>query len=73
MEELLELLKDCCPMVDFEKEKRLMSEKVIDSMDLIAIISDIEDVFHVSIEMDKIEADNFDSAEAIWQLIQSLK
>ncbi|MCR5119911.1 MAG: acyl carrier protein [Lachnospiraceae bacterium] len=73
MEELLEVLKESCPTVDFENETELVSGKVIDSMDLIAIISDIEEAFDISIDMDKIEPENFDSLEAIWELIQQIK
>ncbi len=73
MEKLLEILKNCCPTVDFENEKQLVSGKVIDSMDLVAIISDIEDEFDVSIDIVDIDPVNFDSVEAIWALIESLK
>ncbi|MCR5089633.1 MAG: acyl carrier protein [Oscillospiraceae bacterium] len=73
MEKLYELLENCCPNVDFRKEKALITDKIIDSMDLMSIISDIEDGFDISIEMDKIEAANFDSAEAIWNLVESLR
>lgn len=73
MEKLLEILKNCCPTVDFENEKQLVSGKVIDSMDLVAIISDIEDEFDVSIDIVDIDPVNFDSVDAIWALIQNLK
>lgn len=73
MEKLYELLENCCPAIDFKTETRLVTNKVIDSVDLISIISDIEEEFDVSIEMDQIEPANFDSAQAMWELIQSLK
>ena len=73
MEQLFKVLENCCPTVDFRTEKALITGKIIDSMDLISIISDLEDAFDVSIEMDQIEPANFDSAEAIWALIQSLR
>lgn len=73
MEKLYELLENCCPAIDFKTETQLVTNKVIDSVDLISIISDIEEEFDVSIEMDQIEPANFDSAQAIWDLIQSLK
>lgn len=73
MEKLLEILSNCCPTVDFEKEKKLVTDKIIDSVDLVSIISDIEDEFDISIEMDSIDAENFDSVEAIWKLIESLQ
>ena len=73
MEKLYELLEECCPGIDFRSQRSLIDDKLIDSMDLIAIISDIEDAFSVSIGMDQIEPKNFNSAEAIWELIESLK
>lgn len=73
MEKLVELLRHCCPTVNFEDEKELVTGKVIDSMDLISMISDIEEEFEISIGMEKIEPRNFDSVEAMWDLIQSLR
>lgn len=73
MDKLYKLLESCCPMVDFRTEKNLVTDKIIDSMDLVSIISDIEDEFNISIEMDKVEPENFDSAEAMWNLIESLR
>ena len=73
MEELYNLLESCCPTIDFRTEDKLVTNKVIDSMDLVSLISDIEDEFGISIEMDEIEPENFDSAEAMWELIQKLK
>lgn len=73
MEELKEILSGCCPMIDFEVEKNLVTDKIIDSIDLVSIISDIEDAFGISIDMESITPENFDSLEAIWELIESLR
>lgn len=68
----MELLKNCCPEVEFEGEERLITDKVIDSVDLVAVISDIEDEFGISISMEEIVPENFESVEAMWKLIQRL-
>lgn len=73
MEKLMEILTNCCPAVDFNAGAKLVTEKIIDSVDLVSIISDIEDAFNVNIDMDRIVPENFDSVEAIWELIQSLQ
>ncbi|MCR5688337.1 MAG: acyl carrier protein [Lachnospiraceae bacterium] len=72
MERLHEILKNVCPSVDFENCTDLVSGKRIDSMDLVSIISDIEDEFGISIEMDRITPENFDSMEAIWKTVSDL-
>lgn len=72
MERLMEVLSECCPDIDFEVEKELITGKVIDSVDLVAVVSDIEDEFGISIPMEELVPENFDSIEAIWEMVQRL-
>ena len=73
MSDLLTLLKECCPVVDFNKEKNLMTNKVIDSMDIVNIIAALENKYDISIEFDMITAENFDSIESINAMIKKLQ
>ena len=73
MEELLALLKTCCPTVDFAVEDHLMSEKILDSMDIVTIISNLEAKYDVSIEFEMITPDNFDSAKQMYAMVKRLK
>lgn len=73
MEKLLELLKGVRPDVDFENETELIDEGILDSFDVVSIISEIDDVFGVQIRINELDPENFNSAEAIWNLIQKLK
>ena len=45
MEKLLELLKNVRPDVDFENETALIDDGLLDSFDVVSIISEIDDVF----------------------------
>lgn len=73
MERLYEILEKNVPTVDFRTQDRLVTDKLIDSIDLVSIITDIEDEFGVSINIEDIDPVNFDTAQAIWNLINSLK
>lgn len=73
MEELIKLLKGIRPDVDFENETELIDDGILDSMDVVSIISEIDDVFGVQIRITELDPDNFNSREAIWNLIQKLK
>ncbi|MBD5310875.1 MAG: acyl carrier protein [Bacteroides sp.] len=73
MEELLNLLKDIRPDVDFENETELIDDGILDSMDVVSIISAIDDVFDVQIRITELDPENFNSVENLWALIQSLK
>ena len=66
MEELLELLKEIRSDVDFEKEENLVDDGVIDSFDIVSIISEIGERFDVEITVDDILPENFNSAKAIY-------
>lgn len=73
MEKLLEILKEIRPDVDFENETELIDEGILDSFDVVSIISEIDDAFGVQIRINELDPENFNSAEAIWNLIQKLK
>ena len=73
MEKLLELLKGIRPDIDFENETSLIDDGYLDSFDVVSIISEIDDVFGVQIRINELDPENFNSVEAIWNLIQKLQ
>lgn len=73
MEQLLEILKGIRPDVDFENEKSLIDDGILDSFDVVSIISELDDAFGVQVRITELDPDNFNSAEAIWTLVQSMK
>lgn len=73
MEKLLDILKGIRPDVDFNAEEALIDDGILDSFDIVSIISEIDDEFGVQIRITQLEPDNFNSAQSIWDLIQSLK
>lgn len=70
MEELLEILSEVKPGVDFKSEKALIDDGILDSLDIISIISEIADEYDVRISPEDILPENFNSAEAIMELIK---
>lgn len=73
MEQLIKLLKGIRPDVDFENETALIDDGILDSFDVVSIISEIDEVFGVQIRIKELDPENFNSAEAIWALVQELK
>ena len=73
MKELLDILKEIRPDVDFENEDALIDDGVLDSFDVVSIISEIDDKFGVQIRITELDPENFNSAEEIWNLIKKLK
>lgn len=71
MEQLLTLLKEVRPDVDFENETRLIDDSVLDSFDIITIVGEIGQTFNVQLGADALTPENFNSVSAIWALIEA--
>lgn len=73
MEELIKLLSETIEGVDFENEDRLMTDKIISSIDLTEIIAEIEDHYDIEIDMEYMVPENFESAQAMLNMIEELQ
>ncbi|MDD6919927.1 MAG: acyl carrier protein [Eubacteriales bacterium] len=73
MEQLLEILEEVNPDVDFENTTTLIDDGILDSFAILEIVGEINEEFDVEINAPDIIPENFNSAEAIWNLIQRLQ
>ena len=72
MSELIEILENLHPEVDFDTCTTLIDDKILDSFDIITIISEINEEFDVVIPAEEIVPENFNSAQALHELITRL-
>jgi acyl carrier protein len=72
MEKLIEIMQNLHPDVDFETYEGLVDDGILDSLDIVTLITDINDAFDVSIPAEEILPENFNSAKALWELIERL-
>lgn len=72
MERILEMLKREFPLIDFDQEKHLMTDGILDSLAVVSIIANLEEMFDISVTMEYIQPDNFESAEAMWAMVEEL-
>ena len=72
MNELFDVLKETYPDIDFTKEKNLIDDGILDSVGMVTLVSAIEDHFDISVTMEYIQPSYFQSAEAMWEMIEEL-
>lgn len=72
MEDLLEILEDLHSDIDFETHEALIDQQVLDSFDIVTLIAEIDSVFDVTIPAEEIIPENFNSAKALYKLIERL-
>lgn len=72
MEQLKEMLERNYPNIDFDTETELMSSGILDSLAVVAIIAEIENMFDISVTMEYIQPMYFESVETMWEMIEEL-
>ncbi|MBO7426315.1 MAG: acyl carrier protein [Clostridiales bacterium] len=73
MEDLIKILKDLHPDVDFDTCTTLIDDKILDSFDIVTVISEINEEFDVVIPAEEIVPENFNSARALYALIKRIE
>ena len=64
MEELLDILNEIDDSIDYENEKALIDDHLLDSFSIITLVSELEDHFDIEIDAAEMTPENFNSAEA---------
>ena len=70
-EQVISILSELCPGVDFERETALIDDGLVDSLDIVSIVSELMDTFEVEISVEDLQPENFNSVDAIVKLIQA--
>lgn len=73
MDRLMEILEELRPDVDFASEKSLVTDGVLDSFDIISLVNSLNDEYDITIRPANLLPENFDSAEAILELVEELQ
>ena len=63
--QIMEILTEICPGIDFENEKALIDDGLIDSLDIVAVVTELMEAFDVELGVDDLTPENFNSVEAI--------
>lgn len=66
---LISILSGICPDVNFETETSLIDDGLIESLDIVAIVTEIMAEFDVEISVDDLLPENFNSVDAILAMI----
>jgi acyl carrier protein len=72
MDIILEILNGLHPEIDFDKCDTLIDDRIIDSFDIVTIVSEISDEFDITIPVEEIAPKNFNSAKALYAMVERL-
>ena len=72
MEQLLEILNRLHPDVDFSEVDDLYEEGVLDSLDMVRLVTEIDRAFDVRIPAEALIPEHFQNVQSIYALIERL-
>lgn len=72
MEKLIEILNRLHPDVDFTEVEDLYDEGVLDSLDMVRLVTEIGQAFDISIPAEELIPENFQNVNTILALIERL-
>lgn len=72
MEKLKRMLQEKYPTIDFDNEKSLATSGILDSIQIVEIIADMEELFDISVSMEYIQPSYFESLESMWEIVEEL-
>lgn len=72
MEQLLKILDRLHPGADYAKAEDLYGEGLLDSLDMVRLVTEINQTFDVSIPAEELVPENFRNVNTIYALIQRL-
>ena len=72
MDKLMRILSELSSDIDFETEDALIDGGILDSFDIVTLVAELDDTFGVEIPAEAMIPENFNSAKAIFALIQQL-
>ena len=73
MEKLIEILEDIQPDADYESCTTLIDDGILDSFAILSIVSELEEAFDIGITPADIVPENFNSAQALYQMVKRLQ
>lgn len=72
METMLEILQNMHPEVDFATCTTLIDDGILDSFDIVTLVGEMNDKFDVAVPPEEIQPENFNSAAALYAMVQRL-
>lgn len=73
MEDLLRIMSEVRPDVDFETATTLIDDDILDSLNIISIVTEVNDFYGIEINVNDLLPENFNSAAALYELIEKLQ
>lgn len=72
MKEIIAILENLKPGINFLEAEDLIEQHILESMEILQLVSDLDDAFDIEITLPYIKPENFKSVETIYTMVQKI-
>lgn len=73
MEEIIKILEEVKPGIDYRNEKSLIDDEILDSLEIVTIVAKINKEFDIEFPVNELIPENFNSVEALYKVVKRLE
>jgi len=73
MDRIIEILKEMLPKVDVENQTKLVDDRILTSINILKLVTTLQKEFDIEITPVDMLPENFNSAQAIYNLVKKLE
>ena len=69
-QEILHILQDINPYMEIETDTKLLEEEILDSMEILLLISELEDKYQIQIPLESLQLEDFQDILSITKFVK---
>lgn len=69
-QEILHILQEINPYMEIETDTKLLEEEILDSMEILLLISELEDKYQIQIPLESLQLEDFQDILSITKFVK---
>ena len=69
-QEILHILQEINPYMEIETDPKLLEEEILDSMEILLLISELEDKYQIQIPLESLQLEDFQDILSITKFVK---
>lgn len=72
-QEILDILHEVNPYITIDTNSKLIEEDILDSMGILVLITELESKYHITVPLENIKPEDFETVSSVMKLVEKLR
>lgn len=72
-QEILDILREVNPYIAIDASSKLIEEDILDSMGILVLITELESKYHITVPLENIRLEDFETVSSVIKLVEKLR